>query len=195
MRYMTQLFLAIVLMFGTGMAYADISANGLTPAQRADMEAQIASLKAKNVKDGADINMNGVASVANVSDPQQLEKYAQFGEAIAKSLGSAAKELGVAVDEFMQTGTGTLVMVLVVYHFFGSDIIGILTCFIIIPLMLWMFNKFRTMLKIEGYKETDTGKVIPIIKSELSEDETIGYVVLCIGTFISIMIVLGVFLP
>ena len=69
--------------------------------------------KAAIVQQIAEKNSNNAPIVGNIT-PEKLDQFAQTGANIGKGLATAAKEIGVAVNEFVQTPVGILTVGLIV---------------------------------------------------------------------------------
>ena len=69
---------------------------------------------------------NATASVAtSVSVVDAVERWSVVGSNLGKGLGAAAKELGVAVNEFAVTPVGQLTTWLIVWHMIGAQLIHV----------------------------------------------------------------------
>lgn len=86
--------------------------DGLTDVQAAELKLQAEQLKAQAAHDPVDI----------IPDAEKLQEYALLGEQIARAIGAAAKETGVAVNEFVKTPVGKLTTFIIVYKLIGRDI-------------------------------------------------------------------------
>lgn len=56
---------------------------------------------------------------------ENVSAYAEVAKGVAEAIGIAAREVGVAVDDFIKTDAGKMTVALVVWHVAGDDIIGI----------------------------------------------------------------------
>lgn len=87
---------------------------------------------------------------------QQAEEHAIFGKQIAEAIGAAAKEMGVAVGEFVKTPVGKITTAIIVYKLVGRDLLhyagGVVHITIALLLMPWFFGK-RTMPREITYNE------------------------------------------
>lgn len=156
-----------VLVMFAATAFAEVSTRGLTDEQRAQLEVQAAQFKAENVKAGGAEVVEKIAEV----NPDNLQKYADVGEAIAKSLGAAAKEMGVAVNEFMQSPAGLLTVVLIVYHFIGAELLSFLFagCFLI-PLVTILWWKYIKNVRTKELTRNEKGKLERVTFEHFSDD-------------------------
>ena len=104
------------------LAQAQISIHD---AGRAGFDKLSETEKAAIIQQIAEKNSNNVPIVGNIT-PEKLDQFAQTGANIGKGLAAAAKEIGVAVNEFVETPVGILTVGLIVWHVIGDDIKGIL---------------------------------------------------------------------
>jgi len=154
---MKYLVMVLILMF-TLPTMADVSTSGLTATQKATLEAQKAQMKLDNAT-GPSITGDVLKDV--IENPDLVNKYAQVGQAIAQSIGAAARELGVEVNNFAGTGVGKLVMFMTVYHFFGADIVTfVVGFFFMIPMSLWIIFRMNKMIKTKEINYDVKGKEI-----------------------------------
>lgn len=56
----------------------------------------------------------------------KVEKWVKIGSNIGQGLAGAAKEVGVAVNDFATTPVGQLTMLLIVWHMIGAQLIHVL---------------------------------------------------------------------
>ena len=116
---MKRLFVALVMLMVAVPVFAaynidNSSWNRLTERQKADIIKQVA--------DEAERSKIVPTDVAN---PEQVGKWVGVGEQIGKMIGGAAKEVGVAVNEFVKTPVGMVAMGLIVWHYMGGSLVHI----------------------------------------------------------------------
>ena len=114
--------IATFFMLFSVLAQAQISIHD---AGRAGFDKLSETEKAAIIQQIAEKNSNNVPIVGNIT-PEKLDRFAQTGDNIGKGLAAAAKEIGVTVNEFVQTPVGILTVGLIVWHVVGDDIKGIL---------------------------------------------------------------------
>lgn len=114
-----KLFLLLVLWLPT-LANATIDVSNLSKEDIIKLQAQIdAQERIDNTK----------------SLPSQLNEWAQLGQNIGQGLVGAAKEMGVATNDFAQTAIGKTVIVMLIWKFFGKSVI-LFTMLFLIPLII-----------------------------------------------------------
>lgn len=115
--------------FNVFAACSDFSARGLTDEQTQQIRVNCEQMRletvksAKSVITGSDISRDDVSAWAGIAK--------EFGQA----LGVAAKEVGISVNEFMQTPAGYLAVALIVWSMAGNHIIAL----VLILLLTWLF--------------------------------------------------------
>lgn len=75
----------------------------------------------------AEVIANVTAKVAQNSSTsvQRVDEWLNVGERIGKGFAGAAKELGVAANEFVNTPVGKWVAFLIIWHFMGSMMVHV----------------------------------------------------------------------
>lgn len=106
--------LALALAATSAFAADTLKTEGLTDKQKAEVALHIENLK------------NSETSPANVSETVRKEASAwgELGSNMGKAMVGAAKELGVAANEFSQTNLGKITVGVVVYKLIGRDIVN-----------------------------------------------------------------------
>lgn len=140
---------------------------------------------------------NPLAGV-DVSNPEKLSQWGLVAQEWARALGIAAKELGIAVDEFLDTDAGKLTAIIIIWQVAGEAILGFVVGIplLIIVMVVGLRTARRAKIKRIIYSEEDKnwrGK--PVVKEiiYLDEDEAAMYWVAHIFTAIfSIWILAGV---
>lgn len=115
---------------------------------------------------------------------ENVSAYAEVAKGVAEAIGIAAREVGIAVDEFVKTDTGKLTVALIVWHVAGDDIISIvigIPC-IIFAVFLWFAITNRTkrtgefeIIKNRWGKEQSIHKMKPV--SDLDGPDGFSYLV------------------
>ncbi len=145
---MKALMLTAVLALSSMSALAEqitLDANGLTEEQKAQLALQAAQMKT------APANTQGTSAAIR----QEAEAWGELGANMGRAAVGAAKELGVAANDFIQTPAGKVTMGVVVYKLIGKDILGIIIglgiLFVGYVLAFWLFfrAKFASFTKYE----------------------------------------------
>lgn len=146
------LTVAVVLALGIFSipAYASpsVGRDGLTSEQRAEIALQVERVKKSN-------DDKGIISAPTEETVDKFQKYAEIGTAVGKGLVSTAKELGVAVNEFAASDVGHLTMFLIVWNYFGHEMVHVVVGSILfITLLSFWFYGFRRWCIIEKVTKT-----------------------------------------
>ena len=118
-RLLTILFLTLFALPAFACDFSGVP--NLTAVQRASLEADCkASQKANTtIPDSVADQLN-----ASVS-PEALSGYGKVAKEFAEAIGIAAKELGVAANDFLNTPAGKLTAVIIVWRVMGDDVYAI----------------------------------------------------------------------
>ena len=197
---MKKLF-AIIMMLVSVSAFAatsglssgnvnDAGFSKLSEAEKAEIIKQVADKAAtKNVFGQSEDTEKAV---------DKVEHWAAVGAKIGQGLAGAAKELGVAVNDFANTSVGKLTTGLIIWHFIGNKIVHVFG-----GIMIWIigFGGLRYMInRVAGsditYSKDKTNvfgyaRVEKVVKRELSDVMTgwsiaIGIGILILGVIIMV---------
>lgn len=136
-----------------------------------------------------------VAGVVDGISPQRISEWGAVSKDFAVALGIAAKELGIAANEFLDTDAGLLTAGLIVWHVAGASIAGILIGVPMLVAFWWLLIGYMKRSKINEITYADNGarhwwgpKIIKnITYHESSEDRNwmliVCMVALAIGTW------------
>jgi hypothetical protein len=110
------------------------SMQNLTPEQVALLEKTASNMKTNNTKETA----------------QKVSEWMAIGENLGKGLAGCAKELGVQVNDFVQTPVGKIASFIIIYKLIGRDVIhyGFGIVFFMIAISMWIYF-FRRMCVIK----------------------------------------------
>lgn len=122
-----------------------------------------------------------VEQTAAVATTSNAEQWLNVGERIGKMFGSAAKEAGIAVNEFAKSPVGSLAMALIVWHYMGATIAhlfgGVLVLIAGACFIVWVARRRRHVVTTyqEG-KLSWLGNPI-VLRREVSkmDDDTFGW--------------------
>lgn len=102
--------------------YLDLSK--LTTQQKADL-----------MKEAATMERSKEAGVSEKTR-EEIGKWGELGVGMGRAAVSAAKEVGVAANEFVQTPLGKVTMGVVVYKIIGQEVLKLAVCLFITMVML-----------------------------------------------------------
>lgn len=177
-------------------AFADIDVRGLSKEQIVQLQA-IASQKAAE----------NVSSAGNGFDKETLSFAAQWGqqlgtaaEGFAKAIGIAAKELGIAANEFLGTDAGKLTAILIIWKVAGASILSTLYGFLALAIMITFIGKLFKRILIQEYQSVETTLLFGLVKYQkrvpvyrslrcMSDGEVISLMLLVVALAASLAIV------
>lgn len=200
---MKKILTAIVLMASVNSAYASCAKidqiQGLTNEVRQEMKVQCETKKLELAKKANTVVAGATDIASQITNPEALTEWGQVATEFAKALGLAARELGIATNDFLQTPAGMLTASLIIWHVAGESLLGV---FIGVPLLIfWLWTCLRlwrkAMIKETHYTTMKTWygaekRVVDKIEySDDSEDRTalLGVVGAC--AFIGSAAILG----
>lgn len=120
MKYLLCVFLMVFSISAAALDSNSVASAGfknLSDSQQAEIIKQVANLAEQNNSNAPIKAATNVAAATN--------EWLNIGERIGKGFAGAAKELGVAVNEFATTPVGILTVMLIVWHFMGNMMVHI----------------------------------------------------------------------
>jgi hypothetical protein len=133
--------IAILMLMVSTVSFAGeryIDASGLTEQQKAEIALQVAKLKDQT---------QPVDEAKNISATvrEEAEAWGTMGSNMGKAIVAAAREVGVAANDFARTDLGKVTVAVVVYKLIGRDVLGVIvgtsilftTFSLAIYLMVW----------------------------------------------------------
>jgi hypothetical protein len=141
----------------------------------ADQQAQIIQTVAAAQTKGS---TNSMADV--------VDKWVNVGERLGKVMGGAAKEIGVAANDFAKTDLGRMTAMLVVWNYMGKDIIDVVVhvgggLLILVVGLSWIYIIMRRSQEVTTtYSDTVKnvfGNYVIVHKERvgLSSDQQVGF--------------------
>lgn len=91
------------------------------------------------------------ADITKGLTPEKISAIGQTAHEIAKAIGSAANELGVAVNDFLLTPAGLLVLFGIFWKLFMVQTLGIIGTIIVLWVTRWWFLR----ILVESYTPTE----------------------------------------
>ena len=116
---MKKIFMVLALV-ATSLAWAGNTSDAVRDAGFSKLSEAEKAEVIKMVADKA--SSKDIGSIA-VPSEDKVEKWVKIGSNIGQGLAGAAKEVGVAVNDFSKTTVGQLTMALIVWHMVGGTLI------------------------------------------------------------------------
>lgn len=157
---------------------ANAGFDKLTTAQQAEIVKNVTDKVSENTK--SDV----VSAVTSSVTPENVDKWVTVGQNIGKMFGGAAKEVGVAVNEFVKTPVGQLTMALIIWNYMGNVLVHIIGAVIILIFgssAIWFIQRrnFPLSVMYDPEKLDRLGRRVIVKKSRpaMEGGEAFGYMV------------------
>jgi hypothetical protein len=185
------LTILFVFSFSASANHHILDTTGLSEVEKAELQTQIAKTKAKK---------NSAPEAPTI---EKVSQWVDLGANLGKGLASAAKELGVAANDFITTPVGKITAFIIIYKFIGNDLIhiGVGGLFLLIAGSLWFYtfrrvciiDKVVTKQELVGTKVLKHKEVIYGDKWNDTKSDTVGFftivLIMIIGTSLFVMFV------
>lgn len=116
--------------------------------------------------------------------PEKVDQWLNIGERIGKMIGGAAKEVGVAVNDFVKTPVGLTAMALIVWHYMGGVIVhvfgGLLVMAVGLGFVVYFFQRYRgETIEYDAEKKDIFGRSVvkQVIRRPVGGEETAGFMI------------------
>jgi hypothetical protein len=173
-------------------------ATGLTSqsVQDAGFENLTESQKASVLKTITDTQSDGLSDAAKASTPAKVNEWIDTGTKIGQMFGGAAKEVGVAVNEFVQTPVGKWTMAIIIWKYMGGAIIHLMAGAIIFvtgfSILYYLSRKCTTLTVVYDRERKDVfGRALKVsaVRSAINEDNMIAFFAgVVVVTFVSLLV-------
>ena len=110
-------------MLFSAVSFAGNTANAVNSAGFSKLSEAEKAEVIKMVADKAATKEAGM--IPQLASEDKVEKWVKIGSNIGQGLAGAAKEVGVAVNDFAKTPVGQMAMVLIVWHMIGAQLIHV----------------------------------------------------------------------
>lgn len=176
---MKKLFALALLVISTAVfagnttsAVSDAGWDNLSASQRAEILKQVAAQAEQNKKDT-------VGSL--VPEPQKVDEWVAIGERVGKMMTGAAREVGMALNDFMNTPVGMITMGLIIWKVMGGVLVhlfgGVAVWCVGAVVMTALYRRFTRRNVIYDQEKTNWFGNHPKLKVEtsaLDSDEAWG---------------------
>jgi len=164
-KYLAAAILSVASLSSFAISTRDLDSAGwqnLSESQKADVLKAVADTSDKTKKADppavAPPVTPTVAEAVNVvaKNPSAATEWASVGVGVAQGLAAAAKELGVAVNDFAKTTVGQWTLWMIVWHIFGKVIIHIIGALIVLAVGMGFVWELRRRLWSEDVTYSET---------------------------------------
>lgn len=138
----------------TGLTSDAVNSAGfkkLSESQKAEILKKVAEQAA-----AADNSLTAVVADTATSAPK-VDQWLNIGERIGKMIGGAAKEVNLAVNDFVRTPVGMTAMALIVWHYMGDMIVHVFGAMLVLVVGMGYIMYFARRYTY-GVTEYDTEK-------------------------------------
>lgn len=186
-------FITILMVLFSCSSWAEISSTTVSSAGWEKLNASQQAEIISKITTAVDQNTKQEATAATqLADPNKLDEWVTLGQHIGLAFGGAAKEIGVAANDFIQTPVGTMTIVLIIWHFIGNVFIhlvgGIFVFVVGMGLIYWHSRTHRYTTEEYSPDKTDIlgrSRLISRVKHEMDKDWATAYYIM---GFITILI-------
>jgi hypothetical protein len=163
-----------------------VSLSALAIDSRAVSEAGFSKLTAaQQAQVIANISTMATDSSTAIPTAAKMDDYVTLGEHIGKTLGGAAKEVGVAVSTFVETPVGKVTTFIILWKLIGTDMMHVVAAAMLLAVgfpFIWFVARNSRNVKIT-YDDSKTNifgnhPVTSVVRSELSGDMVVGAAVM-----------------
>ena len=151
------------------------------------------SQKAAIIKQIADKVEAQTNSVTGSGDPEKVDKWLNIGERIGKMMGGAAKEVGVAVNEFVKTPVGMTTMAIIVWNYMGAMIAHFIGALLVLvtglSALLYIARKSEKVVTVYHPEKTTwlgNARKVSVVRSPLQDPDAYA---LCAGVVIVVSMI------
>ncbi|HET8686943.1 MAG TPA: hypothetical protein VFM18_09810 [Methanosarcina sp.] len=162
---MKRFFLFVFYMLFSMSAFAGITTNNLEGFNDLPeaQKAEIAQLVAQKKEETAPISSDKTLT--------RLDKYAEVGQRLGVGLVAAAKELGIAANDFVKTPVGKVTAALIIWKVIGNDFLHLFGAFFfffisppciifVFKRYMWEYAKEKTLTRTNFKGQTSTKTVL-----------------------------------
>ena len=160
------------------------------------------AMQAQTLREAAKI-LEGVEN--NTPDISKVAEWGQQASVAAKgfaeAIGIAAKEVGVSVNEFIETDAGKIATVLIIWHVIGDDIAKLFCAMLvlvggcILAVKLFKFeaiSEYKSVDKIYFWGLLKTTKQVPVYKTSSDIKHSEGGFIVSSVVFVVVSILVAV---
>lgn len=182
---MKRIFLAMLLLVSFPVMSCEISNSGLSKEAVASLKVACEQAKLDELKQKSDITgyitADRVSAISSVSSD------------IAMAIGTAAKQIGIAANEFLQTPAGILVAFGIFMKLFLTQVVGIVGLIVMISSWLWfirrvMIAEYIVSERVRLWGLYTTTKRVPVYSSFKSLDDAQGLCLLMATAFTAVIV-------
>lgn len=177
---MKGIILAVLLLFAVPTFACDINNSGLSKEAVATLKVACEQAKLDEVKQN---------SIGSYVTPDRISAIGNVSNDIAMAIGTAAKQVGIAANEFLQTPAGLLVAFGIFMKLFLHQAIGLTGLVIILGAWSWfirrvLVDQYTVVEKVRFWGLYTTSKRVPTYTTfkNLDDSQAIGIIMSTVFT-------------
>lgn len=152
----------------SAFAAVEVNTSGLTDAQKAELIKQAEAMKSTSKPEAQLV--------------EKVDKWVDVGEKVGKMMGGAAKEVGIAVNDFVKTPVGLMTAGIILWNYMGGMLVHVVSgaIFFVVSFSLLTYTMRRcSPTKITYDKEAGKNwlgryAVLKVERDGLSESDQVG---------------------
>lgn len=113
---------------------------------------------------------------------ETLTAFGGVAKDVAFAIGIAARELGMATNEFLATPAGILVALLIIWKVFGVQMIGLAMIVVIIIIGLWIVRRTlverHDTIEVQSLFGKPKSKIVPVYRDMSRINDSVGIALL-----------------
>ncbi len=185
----TVLFATLMSFAGIASANAGEVFNCNAPASEVSKLSENARIQLMQYCKSQESTVSNVVK-AVTPDKETVSAWGQASKDFAQAIGIAAKELGIAVNDFLDSPAGWILAIILILNFGGGSILG--SVFWLITLCIWLFTFYKFYQKYASTVKYENKPVFwglwnrsKVVSVERNEDYSGGFLLLgCIATLL-----------
>lgn len=152
MKYLMGIILAFTMLCGDAMANT-IDVSHLTKEQQAALDAMVK-------------NTNTVPKLDLETAGKWGAEMSQAAEGFARAMGVAARELGVAINDFLASDAGKLTAALIIWKIMGKGILSLMFGVILLIISTRIYFKVLGRFTVDHYEPSQRSVMFGLFKYE-----------------------------
>ena len=155
MKYLMGIILAFTILCGNAMANT-IDVSHLTKEQQAALDAMV-----KNTNAGPKLDLETAGKWG--------AEMSQAAEGFARAMGVAARELGVAISDFLASDAGKLTAALIIWKIMGKGLLALMFGVIFLIIGTRIYFKVLGRITVDHYEVSQCSVLFGLFKYEKQE--------------------------
>lgn len=185
---MKHILATLLLMLASAFAFAgaldsqsarDAGFDELSQTEKADLIKQIADKKA------AKSQAANAVKVVEQTTPAKVNDWLDIGSRIGAGMAGAAREMGVAVNDFAKTPVGIWTIALITWKFVGSVAVhvigGLLIWLVGFTFIWWVSRRYRRETIVYDKEKTDIfgrSRLVSVARGDVDDEVYVSQIIM-----------------